>query len=400
MSLSSTSFMAAPGIFDSSLDKIDCSDILSAILLKDTATLGQIPIKGKATNIEHKFIEDKLNAVSITAKMAASTKLTVITPSTTTSLAVIARTGAILYPEGKEWYIRLGAALTHDTSVNVSVYASSGWTTITSTTTFYVVQMPKSDLATASEDISKARVVRKNFTQVFERAIEVAETRKHIDVWAVPNEVEHQTTHRTYEIKRELNTAVLLGFPKTVSGSYSADSELRTMAGLFKLIRDPDLDKTNEDTCVVNAANASLSVDMLNSLCNLIFTQGGLDEKSKPIFIMGAVQKRRFSALDKSYRRDVTDSMQGNVGYHRDSFVSDLTGDSIPVIVDRWMRSDAIILCDKSRTSIVPLQGDQWHVEKMSKTGRTEKWQLSGQYTLEVRNAEEAHGLIYNLDYT
>jgi hypothetical protein len=61
------------------------------------------------------------------------------------------------------------------------------------------------------------------------------------------------------------------------------------------------------------------------------------------------------------------------------------------------MPSDKLILLDRSRIALVPLQGDSWHMEKMAKTGRSEKWQISGQYTIELRNADKCHGLLYDL---
>jgi hypothetical protein len=61
------------------------------------------------------------------------------------------------------------------------------------------------------------------------------------------------------------------------------------------------------------------------------------------------------------------------------------------------MPKDKVILLDKSRVALMPLKGDNWHTEKMAKTGRSEKWQMSGQFTLELRNPEEAHGLLYDL---
>jgi len=33
----------------------------------------------------------------------------------------------------------------------------------------------------------------------------------------------------------------------------------------------------------------------------------------------------------------------------------------------------------------------------MAKTGRSQAYQLSGQYTIEVRNAAECHGMLHNL---
>jgi hypothetical protein len=67
--------------------------------------------------------------------------------------------------------------------------------------------------------------------------------------------------------------------------------------------------------------------------------------------------------------------------------------------LDRWIPSDKALIIDRSRIALCPLQGDSWHMEKMAKTGRTEKWQISGQYTIELRNAGKCHGLLYDLSY-
>ena len=78
------------------------------------------------------------------------------------------------------------------------------------------------------------------------------------------------------------------------------------------------------------------------------------------------------------------------------TIVSDM-GVEFPVVMDRWFPEDKLMLLDRSRISLRALQGDAWHLEKMAKTGRNEKWQLSGQYTIELRNGGEAHGIIKNL---
>lgn len=60
MALASTSFMAAPGGFSATLsnklDKIDCSQVLSAILKADKQLLGHIKMGMPATNIEVNWI--------------------------------------------------------------------------------------------------------------------------------------------------------------------------------------------------------------------------------------------------------------------------------------------------------------------------------------------------------
>jgi len=56
----STAFMAGPGGFSatlsSKLDKIDCSQVLAAVLIADTNLLGHIRVGPPAKNIEHNWI--------------------------------------------------------------------------------------------------------------------------------------------------------------------------------------------------------------------------------------------------------------------------------------------------------------------------------------------------------
>lgn len=56
MALVSTNFMTGTGGYGTTLsgklDKVDCSQVLSAVLLKDTALLGHIRMGAPAENIE------------------------------------------------------------------------------------------------------------------------------------------------------------------------------------------------------------------------------------------------------------------------------------------------------------------------------------------------------------
>lgn len=385
----STQFTAAPGLYGTNLDKIDCSDILAAILLSDTSILGQIPMKGSAKNIEHKWVEDSLNAVSFTAKSAASTTLTISAPSASSNVLRIMRTYAIVYPESGEFHMRLPSAPVTGSNTVTTMQAST-WSAVSTSTTWYVAAQPKPDIDAASSDISKARTLRKNFTQVFERAVEITQTRKNIDLWAVSDELKHQIQNRTYEIKRELNFSTLNG--KTLI-ALSPDSEQRSMAGLIQLLRDPDLDGTNNDTCVTQVS-AALTESVINALAYKVYGYGGLDEKSDACIVVPPYQAQIISSFEKDRIRRDPDNRKA--GYFINKFLSDL-GYDFPIIIDRWMPKDKLIILDRSRVALLPLQGDSWHTEKMAKTGRSEKWQISGQYTLELRNPEEAHGLLYDL---
>jgi hypothetical protein len=210
---------------------------------------------------------------------------------------------------------------------------------------------------------------------------------------AVVDELQTQTKYRTYEIKRELDVAAILGIASW-DGSYkTGTSEWRTMQGVINYIRDYDMDNTNEDTLVTNAAGA-LTVANLNTAIYGIWNAGGLDDMSDPIIAVGAAQQRVIASFERELRR--VEQGERQVGYYRDIFLSDM-GKEFPIVLDRWIPPDMLLIMDRNRVALRALSGDAWHLEKMAKTGRSEKWQLSGQYTLEVRCADKCHGLMYGL---
>jgi hypothetical protein len=401
MTIASTGFMAAPGGFSATLsnklDKIDCSQVLSAVLKGDKQLLGHVRMGPTAHNIEVNWIEDELNPAYILCSSSSSTTATAKFSSvaggySTASLQRILRKNAILQPAGKEFVFHITASVTKSTMTG-AIYGSTTWASWTMTKCF-IVGMPYADIDAASSDISVSRPKRRNFMQVFERAVEITQTRKGMDMEAIVDELQLQIKRRTMELKREFDIAIQRGYAvPTGSSGYTADNELRTMAGIIQLLRDPNLDTTNEDTTVTQAS-AALTVGLINSLAYKIWDAGGLDETADPIIVVGAKQQRVIAGFEKDLRR--VEQGERTFGYYRDIFLSDM-GVEMPVVLDRWTPEDKLIILDRSRISLRPMAGDAWHMEKMAKTGRNEKWQLSGQYTLDLRNADACHGMLYDL---
>jgi len=396
MALTSTAFMAAPGGYSatlsSKLDKIDCSQILAAVLIQDKALLGHIKMGPTGFNIEHNWIEDELNPMYVMASSSANTKITCSSGYGTTSLTRILRKKTILQPAGTEILVQLAASASA-LSNTIAVYGSTTWASWT-LTKCYIVAQPWADIDSASSDVSQSRSKRKNFMQVFERAVEITQTRKNMSMEAVVNELQLQTKYRTMEIKRELDIAVIRSHAyASGTNTFSGDLEHRTMAGLIQLIFDPNLDDTDQTDTIVQAS-AALTQGHINSLAYKIFTQGGLDESADPIIVVGPAQQRVIAGFEKELRR--VEQGERQVGYYRDVFLTDM-GVEMPVVMDRWFPKDKLMILDRSRVALVPMKGDAWHLEKMAKTGRNEKWQLSGQYTLEVRNGDKCHGVLYDL---
>ena len=297
----------------SKLDKIDCSQVLAAVLKGDRELLGHIKMGPPAHNIQVDWIEDSLNPCTFEAYSAeVSTTMTLITSfSSTASVQNIVREGAIIAPfapanaSGADFLLEVTSVHT-TTGIDTAqgAYGSTVWTTVDTTTTWLVVAQPKKDTDDASSDISLARTKRSNFMQVFERGLAITQTRKNMDMEAVSNELQLQVKRRTMEIKRELNNAVILGIPTSSGGAFTADSNLRTMMGLVNYIRDPDLDRTREHTtCTSNSAGA-LTVQNINDLCYKIYGEGGLDDTADPIIVVGPYQQRIISTFEKGGAKD------------------------------------------------------------------------------------------------
>jgi hypothetical protein len=285
-------------------------------------------------------------------------------------------------------------------TVSVAYYGSASvWNSLGSSVTsrYFVIAQPKADTQTFSDDISNARTRRYNFTQVFERGIEITETRTHIALYAVNDELKHQIKKRTYEIKRELNNSVINGIPYITGAAYTDAIEDRTMAGLIKLIRDPNLDGTNEDSTTTNCSGGALTITRINDLCSLIYDNGGFDDQANCCIICSPYQARVIALLEEGRIRKASNELV--VGSYANSVKTDL-GFELPVVIDRWCPKETLIILDKSRASLMPLEGDAWHLERMAKTSRSQGYQLSGQYTLKLENPSQAHGLLIYLAYS
>jgi hypothetical protein len=408
MALASTGFMAAPGLYGTTgqLDKLDVSDVLAAILLKDTAFLGQIAMKGTVHNIEHFWFEDSLNDAYVSISLSMDAETTNPTGnfsklSTSASIMQVLRAGTLIRPEGMDIvYEIINMTVTCSIRAHGSVTtAVSAFSVETSTATkFLIVGMPKPDTSTYSDDVSRARTRRKNYTQVFERGIQIAETREHIELYAVSDELKLQIKNRTYEIKRELNNCVINSRPYSATGPAAAtpDIETRTMTGVLEMIRNPGYANTRTNNNCADASAGALTMSRINDLVEGIYSTGGFDEQSNCVCVVGPYQARIIALLEEQRIR--RSSKELVVGSYANKIMTDL-GFEIPVVLDRFMPPDILLIFDKSRGRLMPLKGDSWHMEKMAKTGRTQGYQLSGQYTIELQNPDEAHGMLYRLAF-
>lgn len=393
MAILADAFMTGIGPIDTNLDWVDCSNFLALVLGDSRDLVGHIKMGEPGENTELEWIEDAPNAWYFQGAAATSTSVTISSPTTTAAIQGIVRNYSIIGPEDASYLLQVGAAITGAT-LSTAAYAETTFATAAAGTIFRVWGNPFADKDDASDDISQSRTRRYNWTQVFERGIQIQKTREGIAMKAVADELKHQTYLRTLEIKRDLHLALFGSRPLFSSSTATRDSQYRTMNGIYNYIRDYDFDGTAEDTMVTNASSNALTMARIDTACYNIYNAGGFDEGSDYILVCSPFQARQISKFDKELVRTTEDTRKA--GHFVNMLMTDL-GEELPVIKDRYCPKDSVMILDKNRLALRFLKGDQLHLEKMAKTGRAQKWQLSMQATIEMRNANTCHYLIHSL---
>ena len=412
--LSFDSFMGSGGIIGLDEEKRDMSEVLAEVLLTTTNFIGLIGTE-VAKQIKHEHLEDELVPTVIAGAWTYSS--TTFDPDATTQAEVnrLFRSNGSTGCLGAIISSKDGALVARRTVDSAPLIAGDtnwevigGWNHDAASfaaATEFNIGLPKPDEQDASVDTSKARTLRFAYLRVLERAVEEAETRGNWDLYAVTDEQAKQIRYRTLELKNELNRAVINEWVK-ISGGAPDISNLegtRSMSGVMQQMFDAPLDNAagtidaslNAFLGTVGSSYGALTKASINARIKAIFEAGGLDSDNySGAIICHPTQQQKIVTFDETLRRDSRESIK--VGYTARHFLSDL-GFDYPVITDRAWPERVVGIMDMSRIMRLVLQGDDYHISKMAKTGRTDKVQMSSQMGVIVKNVATNHALIYNL---
>lgn len=365
----------------------DLSDVVSAILLSDTNLLSRIGIGGVATNVKHEWLETALNATTVTDADTGGAGLTAgdTTWDVSTGHGARVRIGALLKDraQGKTEVIQVTAISTDQLTI-VRGYGSTTGETHAAGATFSIVGMPVQSGTDVTTDRSTVRSRVDNTCQIFERGVQISGDTEAVTKAGVPSELGFQSEQRLMELMTELDRAVIDGIESADIGS---DSSYRSMGGIVEF-----LSQSGGNT---NTNAEDLTIDVINDMYQQIYDDGGGGMGSNLVLACGQVQMRKISAFDVDKIRVVPGT--GTSGRYVSQILTDL-GQPLDIVLDRWIRPDVIMLIDLSRVKVVPLQGRGFGISEIAKTGDSFKRQLLGDYTLEVRNATQAHAIHNNLN--
>lgn len=360
---------------------LDLSNELAEIIRRDnTSFLSRVGISGEATETKHSWMEDSLNANTATAAEAIDNSETAIDVASGHGARFKIGTLFKVARAGSTEVIQVTAVST-DTLTVVRGYGSTSAEDHGATTshTLQIIAHPAQEGADMPADESKARTKVSNYTQIFQKGINVSYTMRSVLQAGVADEYTFQVARRLMEVMRELDSSLVLGISSASQGS---DSVYRSMGGIIEFASQAGGNTTT--------TSEALTLSVVNDMCKQIWDDGGY-----PNFILvGGKQKRAISAFDQSARRS---SYDGTVaGYVVDKVVSDL-GFVLDVIVDPWVPDDVCVIGDLNKVKVMPLRNSSMRAEDLAKTGSAYKGQIYGEYTAEFRNAIEAFAYHNNL---
>lgn len=372
MALASTTPLAS---YDQSAGEfLDLSNELAEIIRRDnTSFLSRVGISGEATETLHSWTEDSLNANSATAAEAIDNSETTI--DVASGHGARFKVGTLFRVEraGSTEVIQV-TGISTDALTVVRGYGSTSAEDHGATTnhTLKIIANPAQEGQDAPADESKVRTKVSNYTQIFQKGINISYTMRAVMQAGVADEYALQVSRRLQEVMRELDSSLVAGIK---SGSQGSDTVYRSMGGIIEFANGAS---GNTDT-----TSEYLTLTVVNNMCEQIWDDGGT-----PNFILvGGKQKRAISTFDQSARRSMYDATVA--GYVVDKVVTDL-GFVLDVIVDPWVPDDVCIIGDLSKVRVMPLRNSAMRAEDVAKTGASYKGQIYGEYTCEVRNADQA----------
>lgn len=320
--------------------------------------------------VEHAWFEDEMYADETTATAEA------LAAATTLSVA----DGSIFEPKhvikAGEEFLLVTAVIGNDLTVTRG-YAETTAADIASgdKVEFQFVEGVEGADARKARFKSRKRV--SNITQIFDETISISGTAAATSQYSIGDLYEYEKQKKQLELALQLEKAIINGI------KYEAENGLtRQMGGLRNFI------KTN----VADAAKGALTLDLVTDAFQDVYEAGGFATGGNYKIIVGAKQKRAFSAIDgANVRLTRQDNGRGQVVDH---FLSDFG--AAEILLNNNLAPDEVFIVDANRIEIKPLQTRQFQHQYLGIVGDRTEGQIVGEYTLELHQ-EKAHARIKNL---
>jgi hypothetical protein len=313
----------------------------------------------------------------------------------TESVRKVIRPGTIL--ERPSDGVQAKVASVDGLQATVNAYGNTTLSDDTSATGWDIISEVWSDYRDASDPRSLDRIFREVGTQIHAETFEIPKTRKNTKYEIVADEVEHQVTALLEKLRRQLAYAVLRSRPYHDGANfvYGNKTEEPTMCGICTrpVITQAEL---SNPSVFVNKSAAPLTKTDLDNLAKYLWLEENADYNSGDWWIVCHPITHQFiHDFDIAYRRMERDDH--GVGFHVDTFDAKI-GKSFPIVSDRYMRPDTLIIANLKKMSYGYFAQDRLDRKEIPTQGRYQRWLISFQtYGVVARNPRANIGMIYGL---
>ncbi len=254
-----------------------------------------------------------------------------------------------------------------------------------------------SDYRDADEPRSLDRVFREVGSQIHAETFEIPKTRKNTAYEIVSNETEHQISALLDKLRRQLAYAALRSRPYHDGTGFVFGNKTPepTMCGIcsWPVITQQEMPNP---LVYVNKSGVQITKDDLDNLIrNMWLTEHADYGKGDWWIVCHPLTHQHIHDFDIAYR--IIEKSDREVGFHVDTFDSKI-GKSFPILSDRYMRPDTLMVLNFSATQYGYFANDRMDRKELPTQGRYQRWLISFQtYGVVVRNPRANIGMIYGL---
>lgn len=346
------------------------------------------------TAMKYEWLEDQDTALSLTMTSTGQLNTTGNLTAATTTTAIVA--GTPVLTAGQAARLRVGDLVRIDgtgeivwvTSVNetydtfAATRAVGGGVapaiaaTASATTAMTIVGRAHAEGTDAASDYIIIPTAPYNYVQEITGSITITELEREVDRYGIEDKIERQTKIRTRELFRRLERNAIYGF-RQAGTSTSVPS---TMGGLAQYI--------NSTVGNTTAVSGNVTKAVINTRMQATLDLVGMANMPDTLLV---------SPLGRTYINTCYGTAtNGQVTTYRDQndpvggFVTEMlrtdVGVDLQIITVNDMPTTVFYFLKKDMIGIGPLGSKEFTRTMLAKNGTSDKWQISGAYTMEVRS--------------
>lgn len=364
-------------------DVSDAIDFLSPWEVPFLDMIGRDSLSNPAEQVKHEWLEDELAGRS-------GTLLTAYTAGTGTMTLNTAE-GTYLLPDD---LILVGNAVYRITSgppdsdvALVSWLGGAADAAAAAGTAWSKIAHAAQEGGEARADMKKTTIVNPyNYTQILKDWAIVSGTMRAIRRYGYVSERAYQEDKILKRLAIDLEQALLYN-----ARSYTAGPPRKSsMGGLLQYVLIPGIN--NAWDTVVNLNGAAITEQKFNDVLQAVWNAGG----SPDFVVLNGTNKRYFTSWGSPRIR--TDQSERTAGASIGTYESDFG--TLQVIMDRWLRASDIIVGTRGSMGIGPLTGRGFSSRMLPVTGDYDRYEILGEYTMEVHKPSVDWAWIYGTSTT